>query len=371
MVVTSHMWNLYTRSSAMPGVSGFLTNWLENGHLWVDVFIVISGFCLMLPVTRFRTIRGGWQTFYKSRARRILPPFYAAVGFALALALLHHHHLSAALILSNLLLLQDVWPQSLLLDGPLWSVALEWKIYFLFPLFVWFWLRFGSRAVLIASGVLSLFLLALYVHLKFIPDLSLACPWYVFLFALGMVSADFTQRGEYSAKEQRQGVSGAWCALAAALALDWVMMHCSPLSSSSEQRDKVRVLLLPLSDCLVGLAVAALLFLLHHSAASQSKNTPLTFVRLLLSWRPLVFIGTFSYSIYLIHLLLVYDLGSRLIVLLHTNNPIIIIPIDVMLVLPCAYLFHLIFERPFMTKPGVKIKTEAQAEAAAVVNPAP
>ena len=42
-----------------------------------------------------------------------------------------------------------------------------------------------------------------------------------------------------------------------------------------------------------------------------------------------------------------------------------------MLVLPFAYLFHLAFERPFMSKPGTKIKTEAQAEAAAITSPAP
>ncbi len=355
----------------MLGVSGFLTNWLENGHLWVDVFIVISGFCLMLPVTRSRTLRGGWQTFYKSRARRILPPFYAAVGFALAIALLHHHHLSTALVLSNLLLLQDVWPQSFLLDGPLWSVALEWKIYFLFPLFVWLWLRVGSRAVLITSVALSLLLLALYARLQFIPDLSLACPWYIFLFALGMVSADLAQHNESSATEMSQRRSRAWLVLVAALALDWIVMHYSPLSSSGGQQGVAGVLVLSLSDSLVGLAVAALLFLLLQSATLQTHSAPLTLVRLTLSWRPLVFIGTFSYSIYLIHLLLVYDLGSRLIVVLHTSNPLVIIPLAVMLVLPFAFLFHLAFERPFMSKPGIKIKTEAQAEAAAIVNPAP
>ncbi len=43
----------------------------------------------------------------------------------------------------------------------------------------------------------------------------------------------------------------------------------------------------------------------------------------------------------------------------------------VLITLGMAYLFHLAFERPFMTKPGVKIRTQTQAEAAAIVNPAP
>src|SRR5205085_647811 len=47
----------------------------------VALFIVLSGFCLMLPVVRREgVLQGGAWQFFKRRARRILPPYYLALG---------------------------------------------------------------------------------------------------------------------------------------------------------------------------------------------------------------------------------------------------------------------------------------------------
>src|SRR5882672_449165 len=47
---------------------------LIAGHLSVTVFIVVSGFCLTLPViANDGQLRGGALSFMKRRARRILP----------------------------------------------------------------------------------------------------------------------------------------------------------------------------------------------------------------------------------------------------------------------------------------------------------
>src|SRR2546421_13093474 len=62
---------------APTGIDAALVGWLAYGHYSVSVFIVISGFCLMLPVLRNQdVIAGGSITFYRKRARRILPPYY-------------------------------------------------------------------------------------------------------------------------------------------------------------------------------------------------------------------------------------------------------------------------------------------------------
>ena len=55
---------------------------LGYGHLAVAVFIVLSGYCLMLPVARTEgaVLPGGALAFIQRRARRILPPYYAAPG---------------------------------------------------------------------------------------------------------------------------------------------------------------------------------------------------------------------------------------------------------------------------------------------------
>src|SRR3954471_7356241 len=56
------------------------------GYVGVAVFIVLSGYVLMLPVATTPNLRfrgGSWQ-FVKRRAKRILPPYYTALFFALA-----------------------------------------------------------------------------------------------------------------------------------------------------------------------------------------------------------------------------------------------------------------------------------------------
>ena len=154
------------------------------------------GFCLMLPVARARSLRGGWRTFLQS-ARAPHP--------AAALC----HDLCGGGRADRARDARDriddpgqrpaparhlAKPERL--DGPLWSVALEYKIYFLFPVFVWLWLRFGASVVLVAAGAISAVLYAVVMPIPLIAEKSHICPWYVFLFALGMIATDFASRPE-------------------------------------------------------------------------------------------------------------------------------------------------------------------------------
>ena len=61
---------------------------VPNPRMAVEFFIVISGYCLMMPVARSGSLKGGWAGFIERRARRILPPYYAAVALSLAIILL-------------------------------------------------------------------------------------------------------------------------------------------------------------------------------------------------------------------------------------------------------------------------------------------
>src|ERR1035438_9577060 len=49
-------------------LAAFLTGWMEQGHLGVDVFIVLSGYCLMLPVARSADgmLKGGVLAYLRS-----------------------------------------------------------------------------------------------------------------------------------------------------------------------------------------------------------------------------------------------------------------------------------------------------------------
>src|SRR5689334_14181642 len=78
----------YIYSRYPPPALHLFTGWLYHGHFAVDVFIVLSGFCLMLPVVRGDgTLRGGAKRFFRRRARRILPTYYGALAFSLILSL--------------------------------------------------------------------------------------------------------------------------------------------------------------------------------------------------------------------------------------------------------------------------------------------
>ena len=142
-VILSHIWIIPCGMAARESLVGRLTNWTLYSHFAVDIFIVLSGFCLILPVARDGKLKGGAIPFFLRRARRILPPFYAAlvlsVGVALVIEALGRQpvQVSGLALLANVFLVQDLFQPLNIFNGPFWSIAVEWRIYFLFPLIVW------------------------------------------------------------------------------------------------------------------------------------------------------------------------------------------------------------------------------------------
>lgn len=178
---------------------------LVQGHFAVAIFIILSGFCLMLPVARSSDgqLRGGLKAYICRRAWRILPPYYAALLFSLLLiyfipllqipdATFWHMALPAftpSVLVSHLLLIHNLnsdWVYKI--NSPFWSVATEWHIYFIFGLLLLpMWRKFGIAATVIIAFALGL---APHVLLRGTPfTLTWAAPWYIGLFALGMAGA--------------------------------------------------------------------------------------------------------------------------------------------------------------------------------------
>lgn len=142
---------------------GKLPQLVAAGAHGVDVFIVISGFCLALPLAGHR--RGlRVPQFYGRRAWRILPPYYVALAIAAVLALLPatwHLTVARQATLADVLLhvvTGQAWvPDEVgTINGSLWSVALEVQLYLLFPLLVLAWRRWGITPVLVGAVALDL-----------------------------------------------------------------------------------------------------------------------------------------------------------------------------------------------------------------------
>ena len=72
-----------------------------------------------------------------------------------------------------------------------------------------------------------------------------------------------------------------------------------------------------------------------------------------LTWKPLVFIGTFAYSLYLIHAPLLQVISQYVLEplkLTFLENIIILLVVGTPTIIGCSFLFFLLFERPFLTK---------------------
>ncbi len=319
---------------------------LRWGYLAVDFFIVLSGFCLMLPVVgREGTLRGGALHFLWRRAHRILPPYYAALllSLALGLTLLSRHTgslgdvclpITTGAVVTHLLLVQDVTRYVTSINYALWSISVEWRIYFLFPVLVWAWRRWGGLPATAAVVILSL---ALFYGLDHLVRKNFAMQ-FVALFALGAWAASLAH-APVPAGWRRRIPWRLLLALCSAV-LAGLILWCRRPGPGFEW-----------VELAIGLWSVPLLVVVSGDRAPWLTG--------FLSWRPLVFVGTFSYSVYLIHgpllqTLWQYVVHPRGLGLVAEFWTLAAVAFPAVLLL--AYGFFLLFERPFLnpapSRPG-------------------
>lgn len=315
----------------------------DFGHVGVNLFLLLSGFCLYWPF-----VKGGgrreptlWE-FAKKRCRRILPPYYVTLIFCTALPLLGavraHSGADAAYPIKWLgfhaLMLHNLRSDYIFsLNGSLWSLGLEFQLYILFPLLVEAYRRFNPRVVLLTVLVFCTAYRVFLLRGQFLHDgnnayvLAYSVFGRCFEFALGMFTAWLLARWHREGSSPLRWPDGCLVAVIIPLALlDGSHGHFQALT-----------------DSMWGLLFAALLL-----AGSRHKKV----LHRVLSSRVLVSLGIFSYSVYLVHLPLVIWLGNYGIA--HFSNTgrvlfMLLVVAPSMLVL--GYLFHLLFEKPFMSAP--------------------
>lgn len=368
-VVLFHCRSEFTWRQADGGFSPLMremTAWMNFGHYAVVVFIVLSGYCLMLPAARSqdKELAGGLRGYLKRRARRTLPAYYGAIAFSLILTALIPGlqqqvgaqwdrclpAFRADVLISHLLMLHNLrfeWHQTI--DAPLWSMATEWDIYIAFALLllpVW---RYGGTVL--AVGVA--FLLGLLPHLL-LPggaNFDWACPWFLGCFALGMAGAAINFSP--AADENRWRMQTPWLALAALLSAGVILLCCVCPDWGNAHWINV--------DPLVACATACTLI-----AATNKKTLPV------LASRPLVRLGSFSYSLYLIHfpLLALIHIPLRQRGLSPDAEYACLVLLAVPISLLAAFLFGQVFEHPFQRRnfrpsPAQPIPEETETKKAA------
>jgi peptidoglycan/LPS O-acetylase OafA/YrhL len=318
-----------------PGNNGpWFTDWLVYGHLAVSVFIVVSGFSLSLsPAAHHLRLRNGGHDFLRRRFWRIVPPYWAALTISALL-------ITAGIIGSpagSAITGQDILIHALLLqdavgsnspNGVFWSIAVEWHIYFVFPLLLLFMRKFGVMTILPFVVVL---VGVQHTAGQFIPLLGAFDRFstaYLALFAAGVTAAWLSHH--------RRGVR--FCVVSA------IMLGSGFVVAAAVIGPRWIVSQYFWVDLVVGGASAAMMTALDQGS--------LRWLTRLLSARPLVFVGQFAFSLYLIHAPVLEVLRVHLVVPTGlTGAPAfwMLAAIGIPAALGTAYLFFRTCERPFLT----------------------
>lgn len=265
---------------------------LKGGFVGVDVFFVISGF-LITGIIHSEVQRGDFTLarFYERRARRIFPALFAMLMVTMIaglwillpsdLAWLGKASVATVLFVSNgLYFLKSGYFDSTSDFNPLlhtWSLGVEEQFYLCLPLFVllvWrFWVR-GLRGLLVVLALISFAACAALQPFgaKAVFFLSPFRAWELLLGSLLGVGAVPLIKF----KAARNGI-----AIVALAAL---------LGSVAFMREGI-----DFPGWKAAIPVLATAALLHVGASGGS------WVNYALTWRPLVFVGLISYSLYLWH----------------------------------------------------------------------
>ncbi len=351
-VVLYHSTTLLGIGAAVPFLYFSPLQVLLAGHQAVIFFFLLSGFVLALPYISGRP--HNYRTFLIRRFCRLYPPYIAAIAFGLVMRVLFHRirvnslwtgQISWLPILHQVLMI-DQFHQKYF-DPVIWSLVMEMRIALIFPLLIWFVLRANWRWNLLTGFLLSA--CGIVLHLRYQSNVDFFTNYfdtahYALMFIAGALLAkhrigltEFLRTRATTTKVVAgavafvlytwgNSISWTW-GLAGDLISDWFTMF------------------------------AACYFLLAALSSARFQE----FLRM----RPLVFIGHISYSLYLVHLVVLLTLMNLLV---HEVPPYLILAGTVALSLGVATLGYRYLERPsiwlgrHLTRSRIVDNPEARAE---------
>ena len=312
LVVLGHV--MGTRGFTAPAELG---HW-QLGNFGVRVFFVISGFLItsLLLEETDRTGRISLGQFYLRRVFRIFPAFYALLAVLFVLEQVGWIELRPGDLLAGATYLTNYHHDRSWYAGHLWSLSVEEQFYLVWPAILVF---AGTRRGLRLAVVVLLVAPVLRIALGFVPSL-------------------------------RAGIGETFPTVADALATGCLLAGIRPWLSRSQRF--TRFLASP-AFWLVPLAVAAaarnpsakLDWLVGQTVMNvgiavvidRTIRIPGDWLGRLLNARPLVVIGTLSYSLYL---------WQQLFLNRHGSADVQRFPVNLVLVAVAAALSYYLVERP-------------------------
>lgn len=341
-VIWAHCWMFFGNLPlSVAGVN--INQFLSFGGIGVDLFFVISGFCMYLMHAKNAShfTLPVYGNFIKKRWLRIAPAFYFVVTFESFKYLATQGLFPAKSFIYHLLFI-NTFNQDNVLSPPFWSLATEWHFYLILP-FIFISDPLGKYLNL-RVGLLMIICLILRLSLYHGYDLGsgLTVPsdkiWYRFIeFGFGILAARFYLNKGVLPSFLRGNLgfilsfliafSGRLCMTTA------VIMHFGKLAFV------VRALGEPVLT--LGFAIMILNLINTESIFKKIVTAP---------W--CLFIGKISYSMYLWHWIIAISVSYFFISRGRVNNlnQEIAFLISVILCIPVAMLSYRYLEAPYFKK---------------------
>ena len=324
---------------------------VHHGPSGVDLFMVLSGFCLFWHIASSERVKWNWKDYAIQRARRILPAYYGAIAYTIALpiALVGFVRIlgweanpqpipSVRQILTHVLLIhtlfKDTWDG---ISGAFWSMGLEAQFYAVFPAVVWAWRKAGVKAIAAVCLISLIFRLYIGTTMRsgdpiehFLASITFIGRW--IQFGAGMGAALMVRR--LLERSRPQGILlgptliflGLACSASAAL---------DAISGNHLMPWRDALLALGYSTAIVGLCVTP-------------KRLKLVFLS-----GPLLILGRISYSFFLIHQPTSWYLMELIRKKFGVNGvPHVLLgyTLGLAVCLVGAWIFYSVFEKPFIKR---------------------
>lgn len=340
-VLWAHIWMFY----ANPGFVLFHVNiaqpisFLGNG---VDLFFVISGFCMYLMYTSRSKSDITWpwvRGYLKKRWFRIAPAFYVAiivyglvaVGFSVT-------NFDWVYALKNFLFVRNFFDEGTQYAPHFWSLYTEWQFYLLLPFLLILINKYPFTRVISGIVIVSLafrFIAAVLLSPDNFNLVSFSLPCRLIEFVMGIIVAHIFLSGKKTAGNWGVFILGLGVAIAGRILLsanfhnraDWIGI-CSKAFD-----------IFLLSG---GYAIVILSALSFRSGIAKFLEFPL-----------LTSIGKYSYSMYLWHWLIAEWL-TMLVKSKIDAHPFLLVNftfvLSVVLLVPVSALSYKLFEAPYFRR---------------------
>ena len=352
MVMVSHLPYSIGMNAAGERISAtpdWLNHALEYGRYGVHLFLVISGFCIHLQWARAREpdARIDFRKFWRKRLTRLYPPYFVALVGSLALLWVYYRFVAGAagpgiagqfgytepgLFVVDLFLLlflfQNVNGSSERVgNGPFWSLALEEQLYMLYFPLLWVRRKWGWGVTLAGSTAICLGWRAV----GLVWHDSAPSSWFVLgpalwtIWVLGAVGVE---------------AHFGWLKLPAWMRSLWVgvLLLFAGFGLDQAMSSSLGFFAGLLREPVIGMGF----FVLVNAVCSleSAGRFPVNAV-----WvRPLAWLGTISYAVYLVHQPLFVAIKTVL-VRYGANVPVVWCA-RMLFAIAAAWVFYLVFEKP-------------------------